>query len=83
VTSLNIEARGDTLRVHVYAGANPMTGRIVSVRGTDDAARRKRRILNRPACRNGEGLPAVLGDLPGVTSSTSGCGSPSMRTAPA
>lgn len=42
VTPGNIEARGDTLRVHVYAGPNPMTGRTVSVRGTDDAARRKR-----------------------------------------
>ena len=44
----NIESRGDTLRVRVYAGPNPMTGRTVSVRGTDDAARRMaRQTLNR------------------------------------
>lgn len=44
----NIEARGDTLRVRVYAGPNPTTGRTVSVRGTDDAARRvSRQTLNR------------------------------------
>jgi integrase len=48
----NIEARGDSLRVRVYAGPDPVTGRPVYLRetvyGTDDAARRTaRRTLNR------------------------------------
>ena len=48
----NIEARGDSLRVRVYAGPDPATGRPVYLRetvyGTDDAARRTaRRTLNR------------------------------------
>ncbi len=48
----NIEARGDSLRIRVYAGIDPVTGRTVylreTVRGTDDAARRTaRRTLNR------------------------------------
>jgi len=48
----NIEPRGDSLRVRVYAGPDPVTGRPVylreTVRGTDDAARRTaRRTLNR------------------------------------
>jgi len=48
----NIESRGDSLRIRVYAGPDPVTGRPVYLRetvpGTDDAARRKaRRVLNR------------------------------------
>jgi integrase len=48
----NIEARGDSLRVRVYAGPDPVTGRPVYLRetvyGTDDVARRTaRRTLNR------------------------------------
>lgn len=48
----NIEARGDSLRIRVYAGVDPLTGKPVylreTVRGTDDAARRTaRRTLNR------------------------------------
>jgi integrase len=48
----NIEARGDSLRIRVYAGPDPVSGKPVylreSVRGTDDAARRAaRRALNR------------------------------------
>ncbi len=48
----DIEARGDSLRVRVYAGPDPVTGRPVYLRetvcGTDDAARRTaRRTLNR------------------------------------
>jgi integrase len=38
----NIEARGDSLRIRVYAGPDPVTGKPVylreTVRGTDDAA---------------------------------------------
>jgi hypothetical protein len=48
----NIEARGDSLRIRVYAGPDPVTGKPVylreTVHGTDDAARRTaRRALNR------------------------------------
>jgi integrase len=48
----NIETRGDSLRIRVYAGPDPVTGKPVylreTVRGTDDAARRTaRRALNR------------------------------------
>ncbi|MGH3942177.1 MAG: tyrosine-type recombinase/integrase [Pseudonocardiaceae bacterium] len=48
----NIEARGDSLRIRVYAGIDPVTGKPVylreTVRGTDDAARRTaKRTLNR------------------------------------
>jgi integrase len=48
----NIEARGDSLRIRVYAGLDPVTGKPVylrkTVRGTGDAARRTaRRALNR------------------------------------
>ena len=48
----NIEVRGDSLRIRVYAGPDPVTGKPVylreTVRGTDDAARRtERRTLNR------------------------------------
>ena len=48
----NIEVRGDSLRIRVYAGPDPVTGKPVylreTVRGTDDAARRTaRRTLNR------------------------------------
>ncbi len=47
-----IEARGDSLRIHVYAGPDPVAGRPVylreTVRGTDDADRcAARRTLNR------------------------------------
>jgi integrase len=47
----NIEPRGDSLRIRVYAGPDPVTGRPVylreTVRGTDDAVRRTaRRTLN-------------------------------------
>jgi integrase len=58
----NIEARGDTLRVRVYAGPNPMTGRTVSVRGTDDAARRMaQQTLNRlvPKRTRAGGRPVI------------------------
>jgi len=48
----NIEARGDSLRIRVYAGPDPVTGKPVYLRetvpGTDGAARRAaRRALNR------------------------------------
>ncbi|MGH3839925.1 MAG: tyrosine-type recombinase/integrase [Pseudonocardiaceae bacterium] len=48
----NIEIRGDSLRVRVFAGADPVTGKPVylreTVRGVDEAARRTaRRTLNR------------------------------------
>ncbi|MGH3849369.1 MAG: site-specific integrase, partial [Pseudonocardiaceae bacterium] len=48
----NIEVRGDSLRIRVYAGPDPVTGTPVylreTVRGTDDDARRTaRRTLNR------------------------------------
>jgi integrase len=48
----NIEVRGDSLRIRVYAGPDPVTGKPVylreTVRGSDDAARRTaRRALNR------------------------------------
>ena len=48
----SIETRGDSLRVRVYAGPDPVTGKPVylreTVRGTDDAARRTaKRTLNR------------------------------------
>lgn len=48
----NIESRGDSLRIRVYAGPDPVTGKPVylreTVRGTDDAAHRTaRRALNR------------------------------------
>ncbi|MGH4008927.1 MAG: site-specific integrase [Pseudonocardiaceae bacterium] len=48
----SIETRGDSLRIRVYAGPDPVTGKPVylreTVRGTDDAARRMaRRTLNR------------------------------------
>jgi len=48
----NIEARGDSLRIRVYAEPDPVTGWPVylreMVRGTDDAARHTaRRALNR------------------------------------
>ena len=48
----SIETRGDSLRIRVYAGVDPVTGKPVylreTVRGTDDAARRTaRRTLNR------------------------------------
>jgi hypothetical protein len=43
----NIEARSDALRIRVYAGPDPVTGRQVYLRetvpGTDDAARGKAR----------------------------------------
>lgn len=41
----SIEARGDSLRIRVYAGVDPVTGKPVylreTVRGTDDAAARR------------------------------------------
>lgn len=48
----NIEDRGDSLRIRVYAGPDPVTGKPVylreTVRGTDQAAHRTaRRALNR------------------------------------
>ena len=48
----SIETRGDSLRIRVYAGVDPVNGKPVylreTVRGTDDAARRTaRRTLNR------------------------------------
>src|SRR5918912_1436805 len=48
----NIEDRGDSLRIRVYAGSDPVTGKPVylreTVRGTDQAAHRTaRRALNR------------------------------------
>jgi integrase len=48
----NIEVRGDSLRIRVYAGPDPVTGKPVylreTVRGTDEVARRTaRRTLNR------------------------------------
>jgi hypothetical protein len=48
----NIEVRGDSLRIRVYAGSHPVTGKPVYLgetgRGTGDAARRTaRRTLNR------------------------------------
>src|ERR687893_1908724 len=48
----NIEVRGDSLRIRVYAGPDPVTGKPVylreTVRGTDEAARRTaRKALNR------------------------------------
>lgn len=48
----SIETRGDSLRVRVYAGPDPVTGRPLylreTVRGTDEAARRTaRRTLHR------------------------------------
>jgi hypothetical protein len=63
----NIEVRGDSLRVRVYAGPDPVTGKPVylreTVRGNDDAARRTaRRTLNRlsPKRRRAAG---VLGNI--------------------
>jgi integrase len=48
----SIETRGNALRIRVYGGLDPVTGKPVylreTVRGTDDAARRTaRRTLNR------------------------------------
>src|SRR2546423_9754300 len=48
----NIEARGDSLRIRVYAGPDPVTGKPAYLRetvmGTDDTARRAAgRALNR------------------------------------
>jgi integrase len=48
----NIEARGNSLRIRVYAGPDPVPGKPVylreTVRGTDDAAHRTaKRALNR------------------------------------
>ncbi|MGH3534654.1 MAG: tyrosine-type recombinase/integrase [Pseudonocardiaceae bacterium] len=48
----SIETRGDSMRIRVYAGPDPVTGKPVylreTVRGTDDAARRTaKRTLNR------------------------------------
>ncbi len=47
----NIETRGESLRVRVFAGADPVTGRPVylreTVRGVEATRRRARRTLNR------------------------------------
>ncbi len=56
----NIEARGDSLRIRVYAGPDPVTGKPMylreTVRGTDDAARR----TARPVARRGGPSTASL-----------------------
>jgi hypothetical protein len=53
-----IEKRGNSLRVRVYAGDDPVTGRRVyrneTVRGTDRAAeKRAQKVLTRAARRGG------------------------------
>ncbi|MGQ0717895.1 MAG: hypothetical protein ACT4NP_11400 [Pseudonocardiales bacterium] len=63
----NIEARGESQRMHVYAGPDPVAGKPAylreTVRGTDDAARRTvPRTLNRlvPKRHSGDLDPAVV-----------------------